>query len=824
MNILIYAKPTFEGASLYNSKHWATIAQKFYNVWSKHAQVFVCLNKFQVKEVSIKADDIILFDHDRIAPEDRFELDFIFNDRNKVSQAKQLFQSAVTTLNNQTRFDLIVCLADKGLVLRELFPEVPTYSFIESICTRKPFPSLFHFDPFGIDDTDVVNTLGVDKIIASETNELQISEIKELRKGYQSKFFQLGSKYLTEGLDRIALFPLQYEGVSALRLYSKFATQAEALLYVLGKFQDYNLYVTEHPQYPVLSSNFVYNTKLIFPNLYYKPENILIEGLSSCLIPYADMVIAQTSSVGAQAALIFGKTVHSISRTNRLTPYAELSTSQNAEAKSEKLLNWMFRRFDLPAEVIFDSNNAKQLIRILVDGYAQARRGEVDFSDFSPITYHHKAQEQKVDGLNIRNPDFIKYSYTCPAIYKKIETEEQQEKQTQQSLRKGKHILMYTPAMTRVRGGIEQLISNIAPSFVKEKFRLTVITHDRGQNLDSKPVYDLPSEVEVVNFTFGLKYENIKKLRSKIEEINPDAIIVMDGCNVFMQFALALNGKDIPIAFSEHFAPEFSAKQLPHNSQEARRSLVKFCDIFHILEDKYRESIRSEDLLKTQVIHNPIAKPKEFVKYIDKSEYRIVNVARIHFAQKNQLRLIQAFGSLMDDYPEWNLHLYGAAFDAKDAEILSATISQNKFTNRVFWHNQVNHEELMNQLADSDLFVLPSNYEGSPISMVEAMAMGLPSIGFEKCEGVNCLIKSGINGFLAPNLDDYKSLAFAMKLFMSSRETRERMGQEAKLMINKRSEQEVHQDWLRLANDLLSIERKAHKIEVDPYYRKLVID
>ena len=56
-------------------------------------------------------------------------------------------------------------------------------------------------------------------------------------------------------------------------------------------------------------------------------------------------------------------------------------------------------------------------------------------------------------------------------------------------------------------------------------------------------------------------------------------------------------------------------------------------------------------------------------------------------------------------------------------------------------------EEIPGLLRDSDIFVLPSDDEGLPCSIIEAMACGLPIIASD-VGGVNELVKPGENGFL----------------------------------------------------------------------------
>lgn len=822
MKILIYAKPTFEGASFYNSKHWAKVGERFFHTFEGLADVYLCLNKFQINEVSVDREKIIYFDYESIDEEHRYELDFIFNDKGKIERSTYYLKKAAPELNGSCKFDLIICLADKGLALRSIYKDIPIYSFVESICTRKPFPTLFHFDPYGIDDTDIFNSLGLDEILKDEQNQLQLSEIQSLKGAYQNKFEEIGINYILEGFKDYVLFPLQYEGVSALRLYSKFFSQQEALLYVLSKYNSQNILVTEHPQYPVLSANFVYNTRLLFKNFHYKAENILIEGLSSFLIPRAKFVVAQTSSVGAQASLIFDKQVISICKKNRLTPFADLSLKENSKELSAKLLNWMFRKFDLPIEVIFNKKYSESILDILVHEHSNPKKYTSRIEEFNLLEYHYECLHESFNQLNVRNSNFIKYAFTTPAIIGKVNLDNLDLNKQSNKSQNNKHILLYTPAMTRIRGGIEQLISKIAPVLVNDGFKVTVITHDRGLKIANKPVYDLPSQVNVINFTFGLRRENIRNLSKIIDEISPDGIIVMDGANVFMQFALALVGKSVPLAFSEHFAPDFSANQLPQSQLKSRNDLINYCDAFHILEENYIDSVDIKYREKVQVIHNPIAAPKSFASIGFKKNYKLINVARIHFKQKNQPILIKAFESLQSDFPNWTLHLYGAAFDKNDADVLKSVLAQNKFKNRIFWHDQIEHDQLLEELKNSDIFVMPSNYEGSSISLVEAMAIGLPSIGFERCEGVNCLIQSGINGLLAPNINDFKSLALTMRIMMSSISLRERYSQMARKIIVERNETKVYENWLDFVHRVLQIKRGKHEFIFDEYYKHLI--
>jgi glycosyltransferase involved in cell wall biosynthesis len=73
-------------------------------------------------------------------------------------------------------------------------------------------------------------------------------------------------------------------------------------------------------------------------------------------------------------------------------------------------------------------------------------------------------------------------------------------------------------------------------------------------------------------------------------------------------------------------------------------------------------------------------------------------------------------------------------------------------------------KDVRKSLADADVYVLPSYREGTPRSVLEAMAMGRPIITSD-APGCRETVQQGVNGFLVP-IKDAKSLAAAMEKFI----------------------------------------------------------
>jgi len=81
-------------------------------------------------------------------------------------------------------------------------------------------------------------------------------------------------------------------------------------------------------------------------------------------------------------------------------------------------------------------------------------------------------------------------------------------------------------------------------------------------------------------------------------------------------------------------------------------------------------------------------------------------------------------------------------------------------------------------LAAADINVLPSFYEGLPLTILEAMAAGLPSVA-SNVGGIPEAIQDGVSGLLVPPGDSCR-LAEALSLLLSDPATRVRMGDAAR--------------------------------------------
>lgn len=146
----------------------------------------------------------------------------------------------------------------------------------------------------------------------------------------------------------------------------------------------------------------------------------------------------------------------------------------------------------------------------------------------------------------------------------------------------------------------------------------------------------------------------------------------------------------------------------------------------------------------------------------------MVSVARLE-PQKNPLGLLEAFAAAGVG-ASCRLLLAGDGSLRRETEAKAAALG---IAERVRFLGA--RTDVAEMLAACDLFVLASDWEGSPVSILEAMASGLPVIA-TAVGGVPELVEDGVSGLLAPP-GDAVALAAALRRLASDPEARRRFGQ-----------------------------------------------
>ena len=156
----------------------------------------------------------------------------------------------------------------------------------------------------------------------------------------------------------------------------------------------------------------------------------------------------------------------------------------------------------------------------------------------------------------------------------------------------------------------------------------------------------------------------------------------------------------------------------------------------------------------TVTIPNPVAVPAA-VADPARRPASVVTLARIG-AAKGSFVLLRAFAALAEDHPGTRLVLAG---DGPQEEAWRVA-REAGVADRVDMPGWIGAAERDALLAGAGVFVLPSRVEGLPVSMLEAMAHGLPVV-VTPVGGIPDAIEDGVTGRLVPP-DDVEALTAAL--------------------------------------------------------------
>ena len=136
---------------------------------------------------------------------------------------------------------------------------------------------------------------------------------------------------------------------------------------------------------------------------------------------------------------------------------------------------------------------------------------------------------------------------------------------------------------------------------------------------------------------------------------------------------------------------------------------------------------------------------------------RIINIGRLHLAEKGQDVLVKALSECSKKGLKFHCNFVGDPFIVEpDAKIVLENMVKelDLLKDISFLGHRTDISEL---LSESDLFILPSKFEGFGLTILEAMACKLPVIASNQ-GGPADLIEHGKNGLLFKN-EDYIDLA-----------------------------------------------------------------
>jgi 1,2-diacylglycerol 3-alpha-glucosyltransferase len=220
----------------------------------------------------------------------------------------------------------------------------------------------------------------------------------------------------------------------------------------------------------------------------------------------------------------------------------------------------------------------------------------------------------------------------------------------------------------------------------------------------------------------------------------------------------------IPIIFTNHTRYDLYAQSyLPLMPEEISHGLLQaympsFCEAVDLVispsagMEKVLRQLNVES--KVEVVpngvelkkfHEAVPLPREEFGFTNE-DILLVYAGRIA-PEKNLPFLMKSFGGVAQAISGAHLLLIGSGYQQVNDEI-HALVGDMHLTNRVHFIGKVTYDKLPAYLAMCNAFVTASITEVHPLSVIEAMGVGLPVMGIRSV-GVGDTVQEGITGFLS---------------------------------------------------------------------------
>lgn len=338
-------------------------------------------------------------------------------------------------------------------------------------------------------------------------------------------------------------------------------------------------------------------------------------------------------------------------------------------------------------------------------------------------------------------------------------------------------------------GGSERVMSILANYFVNQGVQSQMLLWAKAEQ-----VYPVSEKLEIVDVHIPIKgnkviwyIKQLRAIRKAIRRSDADTVIsFMWDTNI--KVILASLGLHKRIIISERGNP---------NSTDRRRSFRFACKYIYplaavnVFQTEQVKSFFSEKIQeKSVVIPNPVV--DSYHVYTGEREKRIVASGRF-VTQKNFSMLIKAFKIVHEKYPEYMLEFYG---DGPLKREMEQQIEEAGLSEAVVFKGYV--ANVAEQIQTAGIYASSSNFEGISNSMLEAMAMGIPSVCTD-CQvgGARMVIDDRVNGILVP-VNDYYAMAQGIIDIISNPDFAKKLSTEAQKVVDTYSLEHIGKRWIQL--------------------------
>lgn len=338
--------------------------------------------------------------------------------------------------------------------------------------------------------------------------------------------------------------------------------------------------------------------------------------------------------------------------------------------------------------------------------------------------------------------------------------------------------------------GAEVMCENLIYELLNKSNRIIVISMYDCHSPITERLESTGVDVRYLGKKYGADFSMISKLKrifknEKVEVVHTHLYSVH-----YAMPAAILAG----IKCKVHTVHNVAQKECGRVSRIINRFLFKIFGVIPVaLSGIVKKTICEEYHIKSEkvpIIYNGIDLSKCISKtdYFIRDKFKILHIGRFS-PQKNHIGLITAFKTFHSEVPNSVLQLIG---DGELKSKMENYVNEYGLDDCVeFLGAQSNVYPFLN---NADMFVLPSNYEGMPMTLIEAMGTGLP-ISAAAVGGVpdmldaNCAILTGL---------DSNEIADSFRRYYYNADLRKQYGTNARIRSEEFSSKKMAEEYTKI--------------------------
>lgn len=337
--------------------------------------------------------------------------------------------------------------------------------------------------------------------------------------------------------------------------------------------------------------------------------------------------------------------------------------------------------------------------------------------------------------------------------------------------------------------GAETMCENLTNSLIKLGHEVIVISLYDYHSIITERMEKNGIKIIYLNKKSGLDLSLTIKLVKIFKEYKPDIVHSHLYAVKYAHVAASICGVPGKVYTIHNIAKNESGKM----NRTFNRFLFKHCHVVPVsLSKEIQKSVVDEyniNFKDTPVIFNGISMEKCHIKNDYTGNKKILHIGRFS-AQKNHEVLVKAFSTVVNRGHDVSLYLYGQGELEESIKELVKNLHMDK---KIFFCGLT--DDVYSVMESTDIFVLPSLFEGMPMTLIEAMGTGMPILA-SNVGGIPDMIENEKSGLLCePTVEE---VAAGLEKLISSEEDRKLYGQNAVISSEKYSADKMAKDYYEI--------------------------